>query len=339
MENDAVSIWLEKQEVRSGAYCDYLCSMELDDTFGWGDRLDTLLENEEELPAGVLITGPEGCGRHTIMINIIQILKMGLMDFGMEFITGWDLEDDTESFRQAQEKLDALLNKYGDQSLCLILDELEKYPYRDELLHFLEKTACEYRTQEEYPALFLVLIQNEGYRVPAILKKLLYPCRVQYPDAEHRKHFLVESLSDIKLGMPVEIIAEMTEGFSYADLQALEENTRTAAQADPNNIIQNRMEQLIAEQKRPIAASEGKKRLYQKLEQTLDSLPELLAKFPQREADSSKQEMAEAALDPKTNPLDPNYMANQEEELNSLPGHDLVERAVPKETLERIRQK
>lgn len=341
MEIDAVSTWLEKQEKRSDAYREYLCSMRLDDTFGWGDRLDALLEDEEKLPAGVRIAGPEGCGRHTILTNIVQILNMSLMDFGMEFLTGWDLEDDTGSFWYAQEKLEALLENYKGQNrdLILVLDELEAYPYREALLHFLEKTTCAYKTQDEYPILFLVLLQNEEYRVPAILKNLLYPCRVQYPDVEHRKHFLLESLRDVELGMSVQTIAERTEGFSYADLQALEKNTRTAAQADPNNIIQDRMERLIAEQKRPTTAADEKMRLYQKLEQALDSLPELMAKLPQHEVGFSKQGIEETVQNPQNNPLDPNYMANQRKELENLPGHDLVGRAVSKDMLKRIRRK
>ena len=95
MGTKTVDAWLESQEQRSGVYVNYLFDKDLDDTFEWAERLETILAENKTLPAGVLIAGPEGCGRHTIMANIVQLLSMDPWSFSTEFITGWDLEDDT----------------------------------------------------------------------------------------------------------------------------------------------------------------------------------------------------------------------------------------------------
>lgn len=343
METRAVNEWLESQEQRSGIYVNYLFDKDLDDTFEWAERLETVLAEGKKLPAGVFITGPEGCGRHTIMANVVQILSMYPWTFSTEFITGWDLEDDTGSFALAREKLEALLEKYrenpaDEQDLCLVLDELEDYPYQDALLKFLEKTVCEYwNRKDEYPKLFLVLLQNASLRVPSILRRMLYACCVQYPDMEHRKRFLQKYIGKVRGSLSVDDMTEKTSGFSYAELWSLIQNVQTAAEIGQNALPQDTVEYLINEQKVPITGEDAKERLFRKLEQALDSLPELLAKLPHTDGSTSPQVRTEELSEPKKlNPLDEGYIDAQREELENLTGHDLADRRFTDEQSKKI---
>lgn len=352
MGTRTVDAWLESQEQCSGAYLNYLFDKDLDDTFEWAERLETILAEGKNLPAGVLIAGPQGCGRHTIMANVVQILSMDPWSFSTEFITGWDLEDDTGSFALAHEKLEALLEKYrenpaDEQDLCLVLDEFGDYPYRDALLKFLEKTVCEYwNRKDEYPKLFLVLFQNASFRIPAILKKMLYVCCVQYPDVEHRKRFLQKYIGKVQGSLSVDDMTEKTSVFSYAELWSLIQNVQTAAEIGQNALSQDDAERLIDEQKVPITGGDAKERLFRKLEQTLDSLPELLAKLPHTEGSVGLQtkterlpqlKKIEESFGPKKlSPLDEGYMEAQQEELENLTGNDLVNRRFTEDELKEI---
>lgn len=343
MGTKTVDAWLESQEQRSGVYVNYLFDKDLDDTFEWAERLETILAENKTLPAGVLIAGPEGCGRHTIMANIVQLLSMDPWSFSTEFITGWDLEDDTGSFALAHEKLEVLLEKYrenpaDEQDLCLVLDEFGDYPYQDALLKFLEKTVCEYRNRkDEYPKLFLVLFQNASLRVPSILRRMLYACCVQYPDVEHRKRLLQKYIGKVQGSLSVDDMTEKTSGFSYAELWSLIQNVQTAAEIGQNALPQDTVECLINEQKVPITGGDAKERLFRKLEQTLDSLPELLAKLPHTDGSTRPQVSTEELSEPKKlNPLDEGYMDAQREELENLTGHDLANRRFTDDQLKAI---
>ena len=81
------------------------------------------------------------------------------------------------------------------------------------------------------------------------------------------------------------------------------------------------------------------KTLFRKLEQTLDSLPELLAKLPHTDGSTRPQVSTEEPSEPKKlNPLDEGYMDALREELENLTGQDLVNRRFTDDQLKAINE-
>lgn len=305
MSEELALEWVNRIEAKSGVYADFLFTQPTDNTFGWRERLETqltgIVENLER-PAGLLITGPEGCGRHTVMIHALKLLCDDYQQFAAVFLTAEDLEDDTGNFDLAQQKMETLFAKYRDQAaedrkLFLVVDEIDDYPFRSALLKFLEKTVCEYRLEKEQEAeLFLVLFQNTPFRVPAVMKGLLYPCSMVYPDRAHRQHFVEDYTEDMYKALPMEMLLDETEGYSYAELLAMVKNAQTMFLQTEEKLSEKTMKALLEERQMPVKAESEKERLFQKIEKALDSLPELLEKLGQNVGNTGLSSMQRTRL-------------------------------------------
>ena len=76
MTDHELRSWLENAEQGTAIFYHYATQMELDDSFGWGERLSKMW-NIGVLgppPQGLLLTGPDGCGKHTAAAHMYQIL-------------------------------------------------------------------------------------------------------------------------------------------------------------------------------------------------------------------------------------------------------------------------
>lgn len=350
MSTESPQEWLERIEDETSAYAGFLLSQldTLDDTFDWGARLAQLFAdqaNQNEKLAGLLITGPEGCGRHTILVNVIG-MRCGTD--GVVALTGNALVEGMETVSEVRERLSALFQKYWEtepQNLCLIVEDLEDCPYRDFILRFLQTKLCASRcpqvvsedSAEEYtpaPNLFLVLVQREPTRLPAVLKQLLYHCRVQYPNRARREVFLRGRCKELSDKAPsMDHLLDETEGFSYAELLNLLRNIQMVAPGKNDQISDELMEELLEEQRPAPPTETAKERLFQKLEQTLDSLPDILEKLGQSTGNAPRQsnDFHEETTTQK--------LSNEEEEKNRIDemcGEDLTNEYFGKELVAQI---
>ena len=337
MSTAGIQEWIDDIENTANMYGDYFYQQNPDDTCGWKARISELLYGDE-LPAGLLITGPEGCGRHTILTDAVKMLYD--MDFSVDYLTGYDLEDETATFTLARQRLSALLEMYRkkQEKFCIVLDEMEDYPFRDALLKFLEKTVCEYQnTDNSYPSLLFILFQNAPFHLPAVLKKMLYPCCVQYPNRTQRSRFLNGQLKSLCDHLSMDVLLDKTEGSSYAELVNLVKNIKIVAKCWNGEVSQAKVEELVEEQRLPVPTEMAKERLFRKLEQALDSLPDLLGKIGSGNLNGTQQAVPVTQQQKTEVPKDPAaYLASQEQRLMEMPGNELVRLRYSEERLKEL---
>ncbi len=319
MAAETAKDWAAQMERRSGAFEQCLETHWTDDSCGWGALLQNLWWAEEATtrPSGLLLTGPEGCGRHTAAAHMVRFLRE--QEFGSVWLTGDDLlAEGTVS--EAKEKLDALLDDFWEQEkgLCLVVEQMEGQPGRKELLSYLGKLLWDYWLAREDGAdsrLFLILIDS-GRGIPSLLRERLQRCRMTLPDLEHRKCFL-DSHKDLKGYVPMDDCAACTEGFTYAQLTDLVRDLRMLVDLTDAPVSRAQLEQLVEEQREETPAAQSARRraaLEERLMHLADELPALLknVSFGGGTPVEAHQTQAER-LSPQTGTPSPDYDRMTEE--------------------------
>ena len=271
-----------------------------DDTFGWGNLFRKMWFSDyghRPSGTGVLLTGPEGCGKHTAAAHLIRELR------NRDYWVGLLPEDDAGGEgpnTPTRDLLNDLLDRCDEEGkgLCLVAEDLDRRSRSRELGQFLGEMLCLYtlrRGQDSQKAgpkdrfsprdlgkgddplspFFLILIQNREQSVPSLLRSRLQLCRMSPPDTDHRTLFFVNHpaacLRDPALVTQEELL-ERTEGMSYAQLEDLVNSLNALSLAEKK--ADKRAFLSLVEAQRPQVRGGG---LSARLEKLLAELPKALS--------------------------------------------------------------
>ena len=272
-----------------------------DDTFGWGNLYRKMwFSDYSHRPSGtgVLLTGPEGCGKHTAAAHLIRELR------NRDYWVGLLPEDDAGGEgpnTPTRDRLNGLLDLCSDEGkgLCLLVEDLDRRSRSRELGQFLGEMLCLYTLRrgadsqtagpkdrvsgrslhsgdDPLAPFFLILIQNKEQSVPSLLRSRLQLCRMSPPDRDHRVLFFVNHPAACLRGesalVTQEELLERTEGLSYAQLEDLVNSLNALSLADKR--ADKRAFLALAEAQRPQVRGGG---LSARMEKLLAELPKVLS--------------------------------------------------------------
>ncbi len=197
---------------------EYWKARELDDPDGWGSLLAPSFQDGDSVSgSGILLTGGDSHSKISFAMQVLNLLKPEAYD-GV-FISGTDLGAD--GFAQTLKKLNSLFDYFNNKGmgLCLILDDLDEYAYRRNLLQFLGHKLCEYNMYGgELAPLFLLIMDEHEQDIPALLRDCLQLCRLQLPNKAKRSVYLEIHAKSLRNYLSLEVFAQATEGASYVQL-------------------------------------------------------------------------------------------------------------------------
>lgn len=197
----------------------------LNDAGGLGSGLRKLAGwGRTDRPAGVLLTGPRGAGKHNAAWHLLQALDEA--DWAPVFLTGAGLSEDVKDHWALSERLNALLDCFYErhQSLCMVVEEPDGCIFASQLYDFLGRTAAAYKTYPDGdPELLLILMSEQQPMLTSLLRDQLLACPCDLPTEAQRGAFLDERGRMIRNYVSLKQLAAMTEGCSYADLGRLVE--------------------------------------------------------------------------------------------------------------------
>lgn len=289
--------WWETLYAKSTDIRDYLFAQVQDDTCGWGQALERIWSLEKaRWPEGLLLTGPAGCGRHNTAVHTARFL-MENRKFDTVFATGRDFWDGAADWNQVCARVDAMLTHYdevgenGMHSLCLVLEQVGSSQEELAFLDYLARTLYVYRLNREawdqkeaFPDFFLILIEEQGKTLPPLLRQCLRQCRMAPPSLSQRKEYLEHHGADVTGAeyIPLEKFAQLTDGFSYAQLRDTVENVCLLIMRleDTDADLPEEIASLIQAQNPCPEFVTRRRELMRRAEEFLEKLPEALAKIP-----------------------------------------------------------
>lgn len=254
----------------------------LDDTFGWGARFSRMWKQRTlDKPRGLLLTGPNGCGKHTAAAHMARTLydtHFPLLVNGSELCAdGYALA--TQRLRYVLDHPNVIDgNAYP---WCLILEDLEDFDCRRDLLSWLGQiiNATWYDNEGE-PALFVILIDSCEEDIPSVLRRNLRLCRMSAPAASHRRaYFESARFPMIQNAVNMELLVASTEDLTYAQLTDLAQNLECALYCLPNDqsaFSDNELMEFLQEQVPNPALDDPLQSLAQSARQFIEHLPELM---------------------------------------------------------------
>ena len=280
-----------------GQFCD---AAPPDDTFGWGALYRKMwFSDYDHRPSGtgVLLTGPEGCGKHTAAAHLIRELR------NRDYRVGLLPEDDDGGEgpgTPTRDRLNDLLDRCDEEGkgLCLLIEDLDRRARSRELGRFLGEMLCLYTLRrgrssrmagpkdrfsgrdmgsgdEPLSPFFLILIQSREQSVPSLLRSRLQLCRMSPPDRARRILFFVNHPAAClrePAAVTQEELLERTEGMSYAQLEDLVNSLNALSLADRKADKQAFL--ALAEAQRPPVRSGG---LSAGMDRLLRELPKALS--------------------------------------------------------------
>lgn len=245
---------------------------DLDDTFGWGARFEYLWSHDRALPRGLLLTGPNGCGKHTAAAHMFRVLNethSALMLDGRELCA--------DGYPTAAAKLKYVLRHPGSYPWCMILEELEECDCRRKLLTLLGQVLA------SDPSLFLILIDSHEEDIPSVLRSRLRLCRMSLPTASRRRAFFQkEGFFAIRTSVNLQLLVDSTEGLTYAQLADLAQNLECTLYCIPDDqqpFTDDNLKDFLQEQKPDPAQEDPLRSLAQSARQFLENLPELMTRM------------------------------------------------------------
>lgn len=270
----SVHNWLNDILDLSALQWEDIKNRKLDDTFGWGAIFAASMEaNPDVSGRGLLLTGPQGCGKHNAAAHMMKLLYTEGYD--SVFLDGMEL--DSLGLQQAKECLDMLLDHFYDQQkgLCICLDEMAACSCRRQLLTCLGQTLYKYRMyRKELNPIYLILI-DEQEDIPNILRQSLRLCRMSYPDLARRETFLTSKAKLLRNSVSLHTFAKATEGASYAQLLDMIANVEGLVDSQGNGLADEGLIAFLSNQMPPVTGEESLKKLPELLNKLVEQLPNL----------------------------------------------------------------
>ena len=299
VSSDTKADILKRHDVGVGGVClsDY--------SFGWKDVIEITVE--EKKINGLLLTGPVGSGKHTaaeIAVNFIanqddnyEILYLSDKNF---IFDSQDIQADQEERQNLIDNedldyltddivhtfLDKLLDEfYNDEvskNVCIVLENISKSDISESIYDRLSKYIGMYESNEDFPSLFVILIEPDEKYVSSSLRKYLRLMKMSLPNFHQRKQMMINRGIDAKTA---EAIANSTENFNYSQIRDLAENIAIWREID--EITSEFYENFIYTQSPESVFSENsllyseKIQFYRKIENIIDYVPQLLEKIGQ----------------------------------------------------------
>lgn len=254
-----------------------------DDTFGWGLTL-TQLWQERVRPKGLLLTGPDGCGKHTAAAHMLHILLQEHYDCVVIEDTAVEATCEIQPLISWMD--DALAQK---RKLCVIVDQLTDEAKRGKLFsYFGRRIRRNSLTPDTKETLFVIVIEREYKHMPTALRQNLLSCVMTLPAAEFREVFLQNCLSDT-FGIDLrqyagEELYQITEGLTYAQLKDLSYQIGLAIHSIPTEDIPEEILDLAKKQRSCAAEMPADERLCDFME----TLPALIDHIEEAASDRAK---------------------------------------------------
>lgn len=193
---------------------------DLNDASGLGRALDRMIrQGRGSRPAGVLLTGPSGAGKHNAAWHVLQALNGE--DYAPVFLSGESLSEFRGDYPAAAARLNALMDQFYDrgQGLCLVLEDPERCGFGRQLFSFLGVSLQAYQSYPPGdPGMFLILIADKQPAMPSLLRDQLLFCPCALPDLARREAYLTERGKSIRNYVSLKRLAELTEHCSYTAL-------------------------------------------------------------------------------------------------------------------------
>ncbi len=254
-----------------------------DDTFGWGATLEQMWR-EPWRPSGLLLLGPDGCGKHTAALHMMRVL----LEDGYQYaVFNDEVFDAAGSVSEMIDWVGAYMER--GSRLCLVLDQLRDRIGMRRLFSFLgTQLARNRRTESGAYLLFLIVIGSGEPELPAQLRGGLLRCVMAPPSAEFRRVFLANVLwerfqLELKNFAGDELIGA-TEGFTYAQLRDLAYQIGLMLRLDASEGVEQYITQLAREQSPLPVREESGAPLAERLCELLGLLPVLLQDMTEKAA-------------------------------------------------------
>lgn len=270
MTDHELKSWLAEALIYTNPF-NRLSGSVLDDTFGWGMRFDKMWKQLP--PYGLILTGPDGCGKHTAAAYMFKILTethCALHLHGRELCA--------DGYVAATKRLRHILdNRLGDGEnsypWCLVLEGLEDCEFRRELFSWMGQALNEewFSSPEKEAVLFLILIDSIVEDIPSDLRRYLRLCRMALPAASRRRAYFAKMLPTNALNL--EILVNATDGLTYAQMVDLAQNLECTG----DNLSDELLREFLEEQyPAPVIPDDPLKSLAQTARLFVERLPELM---------------------------------------------------------------
>lgn len=290
MTEHELQSWLKQAGDNTSPFYDFIVSTRdsrgrilLDDTFGWGGRFREMWNGLKKGLSGLLLTGPNGCGKHTAAAHMYHVLydtHYALLLDGMELCA--------DGFAAATQRLRYALDHPGkdDQGTplpwCLILENMESCPCRRELFTWLgQALTAQWYGETDVPPAFFILIDSSEEDIPSVLRRHLRLCRMSLPTTSRRRAYIGrDEFPMIRVAVDCQLLATATEGLTYAQLADLTRNLEATINClpdDQRSFTERELREFLQEQLPAPAREDPLQSLAQSARQFIERLPELLS--------------------------------------------------------------
>lgn len=249
---------------------------------------------EDKSCVGVVLTGPEGCGKHTLLSYILYAIKPRKTDAQCLFLDGEELEaeglkgkmfgeflgklmdDCWDNYRYAVDEKGKVTKEKSDRvkplDAIVVMEQPEKYSCCKEFFrHWQDAALADYGDMES-PRMFLVVLSTESVKLPYRLSARMGNVVLNLPGEKFRQRFAQSNAETLLKTMPAGRIAELTDGMSYAQLKAaIDAADCLAGESSFNREL---LEEFLDAQKPILNAEESHKRFEEKLPQILGKMAE-----------------------------------------------------------------
>ena len=330
------SDWLSSTLSVSDKTLSFLLGTEPNDTFGWKAMFSAMLEQNDTAPApgrqppkkdhsyGILLTGPDGCGKHTAASHMLDLLDQ--RGFGFAILDGESLCEDGMTVAAA--RLNALADQFYDEKkgLCILLENTEQLTCRQKLLTLLGQLLHEYWLySSDLPPLFLILIDRKEHNIPSVLRRRLHRVHMNLPSTYQRKQLLEDIAADIRKYIPMDDFIAKTEGATCAQLVDMVSSLRAMVDAWDRGIVAEEFDSFIASQLVPPTSRDMLKQLTRTAQQLLQQLPALVQQAGTITAAQKASAVPSATPQTDFSVLNDkaNYLSKREAEIKNMKVRDL----------------